>query len=126
MSLQAIEPNAHPPPANTAAVPSPAGEIWSAKALCRTTAVPTEMYFSDDLADITAAKKVCAACPVMAECLEQAIALAEPAGVWGGQLFVDGVIVTHKRRRGRPPKVPRIEDQLLAVPIPSHLQRLIA
>ena len=27
-----------------------------------------------------------------------------PTGVWGGQIFDQGRIVTHKRSRGRPPK----------------------
>ena len=26
-------------------------------------------------------------------------------GVWGGQLFADGVVIPRKRKRGRPPKV---------------------
>jgi WhiB family transcriptional regulator, redox-sensing transcriptional regulator len=42
--------------------------------------------------------------------------------VWGGQLFLDGTIVATKRRQGRPPKVPRPEDQLPEVPLPEHLQ----
>ena len=45
----------------------------------------------------------------------------EPWGVWGGQLFLNGRILANKRRRGRPPKVPRPEDQLPEVPIPEHL-----
>jgi WhiB family redox-sensing transcriptional regulator len=50
----------------------------------------------------------------------------EPCGVWGGQLFANGRIVVIKRRRGRPPKHPRPEDQLPMIPIPEHLQKLIA
>ena len=45
----------------------------------------------------------------------------EPWGVWGGQLFMNGKMLTIKRRRGRPPKVPRPEDQMPVVPVPAHL-----
>ncbi|MEY2407219.1 MAG: hypothetical protein QOG39_2135, partial [Acidimicrobiaceae bacterium] len=30
-------------------------------------------------------------------------------------------VLASKRRRGRPPKVPRPEDQLPEVPVPAHL-----
>ena len=56
-------------------------------------------------------------------CLEGAMNRREPWGVWGGQLFRNGHILTSKRRRGRPSKVPRPEDQLLVVPIPARLQQ---
>ena len=46
----------------------------------------------------------------------------EPWGVWGGQLFLNGHILTAKRRRGRPPKVARPEDHFPEVPIPEHLR----
>jgi WhiB family redox-sensing transcriptional regulator len=98
---------------------------WEAQAACRTAGVPTDLFFSEDLSEIAAAKRVCAHCPVMAECLEQAIHNQEPWGVWGGQLFLNGKMLTIKRRRGRPPKNPRPEDQLPVVPIPAHLQSLV-
>jgi len=41
---------------------------------------------------------------VRAACLAEAIERAEPWGVWGGQLFLRGVIVPTKRARGRPRK----------------------
>ena len=37
------------------------------------------------------AKAVCAACPVHAQCLEQAIASGERYGVWGGLTFDERV-----------------------------------
>ena len=79
------------------------------------------LFFSDEIPDIAAAKRLCMDCPVMTECLEGAIERAEPIGVWGGQLFSDGRIIATKRRRGRPPKVPRPEDEMPEVPIPAHL-----
>ena len=74
-----------------------------------------------ELQDIATAKRICAVCPVMVSCLEGAIERREPWGVWGGQLFLNGKILASKRRRGRPPKNPRPEDQLPEVPIPVHL-----
>ena len=34
--------------------------------------------------DVEAAKAVCNSCPVMMQCREQALAIREPYGVWGG------------------------------------------
>jgi WhiB family redox-sensing transcriptional regulator len=80
------------------------------------------LFFSEELQDIARAKAICAKCPVIAECLEGALERREPWGVWGGQLFLNGKVLASKRRRGRPPKVPRPEDQLPDVPVPLHLQ----
>ena len=98
---------------------------WERQARCRTEAVPANLFFSEDLGEIATAKRVCAACPVMAECLERALLNQEPWGVWGGQLFLNGRMLAVKRRRGRPPKHPRPEDQLPQIPIPEHLQALV-
>lgn len=99
---------------------------WEDRALCRGVPEAAEIFFSEDLGDIAAAKQVCARCPVLASCLETAIERGEPWGVWGGQLFLNGKALTSKRRRGRPPKVPRPEDQLPVVPIPVHLRDRIS
>jgi WhiB family redox-sensing transcriptional regulator len=101
-------------------------EIWSDKAACRTVPGASDLFFSEEVPEIVAAKRICAECPVIAPCLEAALERREPCGVWGGQLFENGQIIHRKRRRGRPPKVARPEDQLLEVPIPEHLQKLIA
>jgi len=82
----------------------------------------TKVFFSDELRQIARAKQICATCPVIADCLEGALERREPWGVWGGQLFVSGRVVLTKRGRGRPPKVPRAEDQLPLVPIPERLR----
>ncbi len=90
----------------------------------------TDVFFSEELQDIARAKQICAGCEAIAPCLEGAIERREPWGVWGGQLFLNGRILATKRRRGRPPKNPRPEDQLPEVPVPEHLasvtQRLTA
>jgi WhiB family redox-sensing transcriptional regulator len=82
----------------------------------------TGVFFSEELQDIAAAKALCATCPVILDCLEGAIDRHEPWGVWGGQMFLNGKILATKRRRGRPPKTPRPEDQLPDIPVPVHLQ----
>lgn len=106
--------------------PSPEDTGWEDLAACRAEPGASAVFFSEELADIVEAKRICAGCPVIAPCLEGAIARAEPCGVWGGQLFSNGRILTQKRRRGRPPKVARPEDQLPVVPVPPHLRKLIA
>jgi WhiB family redox-sensing transcriptional regulator len=64
----------------------------------------TELFFSEDLHDIARAKHLCTTCPVREACLAGAIKRREPGGVWGGELFLNGRVLAHKRRRGRPPK----------------------
>lgn len=99
---------------------------WQEHASCATTEVPdSDIFFSEELHDIAAAKRICAECPVMAECLEGAMTRREPWGVWGGQLFMNGRVLMVKRRRGRPPKVPRPEDQVPVIPVPAHLEPLM-
>ncbi|WP_334144292.1 WhiB family transcriptional regulator [Rhabdothermincola sp.] len=98
-------------------------EDWWGEARCRDgEASLAAVFFSEELQDIARAKTICSACPVILECLEGAIARREPWGVWGGQLFLNGKILATKRRRGRPPKHPRPEDQLPDIPVPAHLR----
>lgn len=86
---------------------------WRVDARCRDGAASlTDLFFSDDIGDIARAKAFCAGCVVRTECLGAALDRAEPWGIWGGELFVNGRVVAHKRRRGRPPKVARPEPAL--------------
>lgn len=79
-------------------------------ALCSDgTGALVELFFSESLDDIAAAKALCLECPVRLACLEGALARQEPWGVWGGELFFQGKILAHKRKRGRPPKVRPVE-----------------
>ena len=68
------------------------------------TAGLTDLFFSEDLHDIARAKHLCSTCPVREACLAGAVERREPWGVWGGELFLNGRVLAHKRRRGRPPK----------------------
>ena len=87
--------------------------VWQDLALCNDgSGSMTELFFSEQLDDIAAAKAFCAECPVKEDCLDSALARREPWGVWGGELFVHGKVVAQKRKRGRPPKVrPELQEQ---------------
>ena len=77
---------------------------WDAANCWDETGSLTELFFSEQIPDILRAKEICRACPLAVPCLEGAIARREPWGVWGGELFLNGHILSHKRKRGRPPK----------------------
>ncbi|MCW2764732.1 MAG: WhiB family transcriptional regulator [Nocardioides sp.] len=78
----------------------------------RTTEAPVETpclkqpdrWFAERNDDLQAAKQECGMCPVRTACLLAALERAEPWGVWGGEIFVDGTVVEVKHGRGRPPK----------------------
>jgi WhiB family redox-sensing transcriptional regulator len=74
------------------------------------------LFFSDDPHDIARAKAICSRCRVRDACLTGAIEREEVWGVWGGEIFVDGLIVAEKRRRGRPPVHPRPPIVVAEVP----------
>ncbi|WP_279536547.1 WhiB family transcriptional regulator [Cellulomonas shaoxiangyii] len=63
-----------------------------------------ELWFAERQADVERAKALCGTCPLIDGCLAGAVERAEPWGVWGGQVFVGGVVVPTKRGRGRPRK----------------------
>ncbi|MFC7496940.1 MULTISPECIES: WhiB family transcriptional regulator [unclassified Nocardioides] len=63
-----------------------------------------ELWFAESPSDVEAAKALCLDCPVRTLCLDGALERREPWGVWGGQLFLQGVVIPRKRPRGRPRK----------------------
>jgi WhiB family redox-sensing transcriptional regulator len=69
---------------------------------CRT--YDPELWFAEQTARVEQAKALCRQCPLIEGCLAGAIEREEPWGVWGGEVFVGGVIVAVKRGRGRPRK----------------------
>lgn len=78
------------------------GAVAGADVPCR--AEDPELWFAETPDDVEFAKALCGTCPVQQACLAGAEQRREPWGVWGGQLFVGGVIVARKRPRGRPRK----------------------
>lgn len=63
-----------------------------------------DLWFADTPAGLEVAKTLCVSCPIRRQCLAAALQRAEPWGVWGGEIFDQGSIVSHKRPRGRPRK----------------------
>ncbi len=77
--------------ASIARLPMPIQDTWEWQydGACRTT--DPETFFSPDAERgprrrnrEAAAKALCAVCPVRQACLEHALAVREPYGVWGG------------------------------------------
>lgn len=61
--------------------------MWLTKAAC--VGEDPELFFpvgstGPALEDVAAAKRVCARCPVIADCLAYALAGGQTTGVWGG------------------------------------------
>ena len=69
-----------------------------------------QLWFSDQPADLQLAKEYCQPCAMRRVCLAGAIERHEPHGVWGGEIFAHGAIITEKRPRGRPRKVVRVRS----------------
>jgi len=63
-----------------------------------------DLWFAERPEDVEFAKALCRTCPVREACLAGAKERREPWGVWGGELFIAGVVVPRKRPRGRPRK----------------------
>ncbi|MBM4640232.1 hypothetical protein GS451_21240 [Rhodococcus hoagii] len=61
-----------------------------------------DLWFAETPADLERAKALCGQCPVRNRCLRAALDRAEPWGVWGGEIFDQGVVIARKRPRGRP------------------------
>jgi WhiB family redox-sensing transcriptional regulator len=63
-----------------------------------------DLFFAESPDDVEFAKSLCSDCPIRSACLAGAHERREPWGVWGGELFISGVVVPRKRPRGRPRK----------------------
>ena len=88
---------------NNSSIKSPA--IKSMKVVIPCHSADPELFFSESPEVIAQAKSLCGGCPMKAKCLTGALSRAEPAGVWGGELFDDGQVIQAKRMPGRPAKV---------------------
>lgn len=64
-----------------------------------------DLWFAESPTQLEQAKALCASCPIRKRCLSAAIDRREPWGVWGGEIFDQGVVIARKRPRGRPRKV---------------------
>jgi len=63
-----------------------------------------ELFFAESPEDVERAKALCRGCQIRLACLSGALERREPWGVWGGELFLRGMVVPRKRPRGRPRK----------------------
>jgi len=63
-----------------------------------------DLWFAESPADLERAKMLCTDCPIRRQCLAAALQREEPWGVWGGEIFDRGAIISRKRPRGRPRK----------------------
>lgn len=79
-----------------------ASEVDEERLPCRVN--DPELWFAESPTDVEFAKTLCTGCPVRDLCLTGAQERREPWGVWGGQLFLQGVVIPRKRPRGRPRK----------------------
>ena len=66
-----------------------------------------DLWFAETPEELDRAKGFCAMCPALTACLSGALDRREPWGVWGGEIFERGAVVSHKRPRGRPRKSER-------------------
>jgi len=82
--------------------PFSAGRVDEDQLPCRIN--DPELFFAESPTDVELAKALCVDCPVRTECLTGALDRREPWGVWGGELFLQGVVIPRKRPRGRPRK----------------------
>ena len=79
------------------------GEVWQAKAACRgphATAFfpPSHAERKDEKAAREArAKSICKECRVRTECLDYAITIREPHGIWGGLNEVERKMLMERR-----------------------------
>ena len=78
---------------------------WQYDGACRTT--DPETFFSPDAERgprrrrrEAAAKALCAVCPVRQACLDHALAVREPYGVWGGLNINEREMIIADRRAG--------------------------
>ncbi|MGW1076299.1 WhiB family transcriptional regulator [Streptomyces sp. NPDC002537] len=76
---------------------------WSLSAAC--IEVDAEMFFPHGHtgeAGMESARKICAGCPVVAECLEHAMSVPERYGIWGGTTPSErGWDCLGRKRKGR-------------------------
>lgn len=78
-------------------------EDWWSLAACRGSDAPE--FFPEDFspgprreAALAAARRVCASCPVRADCLNHAVTWHEPKGVWGGLTAAERAVFAQHRR----------------------------
>jgi len=91
-----------------ARLPKPLVEVWQWQQSGACRELPSEMFFHPDgergpsrRKRENAALAVCATCPVIEQCRNQALKIQEPYGIWGGLTEDDRLaILNNKLREG--------------------------
>jgi WhiB family redox-sensing transcriptional regulator len=86
---------------------TPLDADWADHAACCAPGVDPELFFpvgdtGPGLAQIAAAKRVCARCPVGAICLDWAVRAGEPEGIWGGATPAERSLLRPARQASAP------------------------
>ena len=76
---------------------------WKLAGACRF--VSTDLFYPASDTDAGAAKAVCDTCQVQRQCLEYALSVREPEGVWGGHTFAERRSIIRRRRERERAKV---------------------
>ena len=91
--------------ANLTRLPGPNADLWDwqLEAACR--GVDSDVFFHPDRERGEArerreaqAKKICAGCPVRQACLDHALKVREPYGVWGGLSEHERAVLLQRRK----------------------------
>jgi WhiB family redox-sensing transcriptional regulator len=84
-------------PVTITAAPERAG--WRRWAACR--GADPDLFFPERGDTVGPAKKVCSTCLVRVDCLEDALALKEKFGIWGGKSERERRLIRRDRNRRR-------------------------
>lgn len=71
---------------------------WVESAVC--TSVDPDLWYPDHGESGSAAKAICATCPVKIPCLEYALSREERWGIWGGVSANQRQLMKRRQRRG--------------------------
>ncbi|MCY7394803.1 MAG: WhiB family transcriptional regulator [Nocardioides sp.] len=102
MTISVLDPHAAEQAPGLGALHDRAGVVEAERLPCRVN--NPELWFAELPSDVEFAKALCVDCPARSLCLVGALDRREPWGVWGGELFLQGVVIPRKRPRGRPRK----------------------
>lgn len=69
---------------------------WKLAGACRFS--DTDVFYPSSDSDAGPAKAVCETCHVIEQCLEYALSVREPEGVWGGHTFAERRSILRRRR----------------------------
>ncbi|AXT84630.1 transcription factor WhiB [Aeromicrobium sp. A1-2] len=93
--------------ASIARLPMPLQDVWEWQYDAACKGIDPETFFSPDAERgprrrnrEASAKALCAVCPVVQQCLDHALAVREPYGVWGGLNINERENVLQHQRTG--------------------------